>query len=55
MHAKYSVIDDNWIVETANWTRASFASNREFFMVGDDAILRKNLEAIFEGDFSGGR
>jgi phosphatidylserine/phosphatidylglycerophosphate/cardiolipin synthase-like enzyme len=55
MHAKYAIIDDNWIVETANWTRASFASNREFFMAGNEGSLKKNLENIFERDFSGDR
>lgn len=55
MHAKYAVIDDDWIVETANWTRASFAANREFFMVGDDNLIRRSLEDIFEKDFAGAR
>jgi phosphatidylserine/phosphatidylglycerophosphate/cardiolipin synthase-like enzyme len=33
MHAKYVIIDDNWIISTANWTRSSFSSNREFFVL----------------------
>lgn len=33
MHAKYMIIDDGWIISTANWTRSSFSSNREFFVI----------------------
>lgn len=51
MHAKFMVIDESWIVETANWTRASFSSNREFFIRGQDADILKNLIQIFESDF----
>jgi phosphatidylserine/phosphatidylglycerophosphate/cardiolipin synthase-like enzyme len=54
MHAKYSVLDDDWIIETANWTRASFGSNREFFMTGDDEAIYKNLSALFLADFERG-
>ncbi|MBP6921416.1 hypothetical protein KBB89_02625 [Candidatus Gracilibacteria bacterium] len=54
MHAKFSVIDSDWIIETANWTRASFSSNREFFVSGKDVSILENLAAIFEKDFSGG-
>ncbi|MCB9806572.1 hypothetical protein H6768_01490 [Candidatus Peribacteria bacterium] len=32
MHAKFMLLDNQWIIETANWTRASFSSNREFFI-----------------------
>jgi cardiolipin synthase A/B len=53
MHAKYSIIDANWIVETANWTRASFSTNREFFITGTDTSILQNLATIFETDFSG--
>lgn len=53
MHAKYMILDDEWVVETANWTRASFASNREFFIQGDDTDILANLSQIFLADFSG--
>lgn len=54
MHAKYSIIDANWIVETANWTRASFSTNREFFIQGSDTSILNNLASIFEADFAWG-
>ncbi len=53
MHAKYMIIDDTWIVETANWTRASFASNREFFLTGNDPSILGSLEDIFQKDARG--
>lgn|GEM_PF-1193046 len=53
MHAKYMVIDDTWVLETANWTRASFSSNREFFLIGSDPDIRENLVHIFDMDFRG--
>lgn len=55
MHAKYMLFDNDWIIETANWTRASFSSNREFFLQGRDHEIYKNLEAIFLADFEGGK
>ncbi len=51
MHAKYAIIDDKWILETANWTRASFSSNREFFLVGTDDAIRDDIISLFENDF----
>lgn len=51
MHAKYAIIDNEWILETANWTRASFSSNREFFILGRDALILENLSSIFSSDF----
>ena len=36
MHAKYMIFDNEWIIETANWTRSSFSTNREFFIIGED-------------------
>ncbi len=53
MHAKFSLIDSQWIIETANWTRASFSTNREFFIHGTDISILQNLATIFENDFAG--
>lgn len=51
MHAKYALFDTTWILETANWTRASFSSNREFFLTGEDAHIYESLTQIFLADF----
>lgn len=53
MHAKYMLFDDTWMLETANWTRASFSSNREFFLSWKDSEIYQNLEHIFLTDFDG--
>lgn len=53
MHAKYMMIDDRWIIATANWTRSSFSSNRELFIIGTDRNVLRDLENVFETDFSG--
>lgn len=53
MHAKYMILDDSWIVATANWTRSSFSTNREFFLLGQDTSILTNLAAIFDRDFTG--
>lgn len=51
MHAKYMIIDDWWIISTANWTRSSFSKNREFFVIGNEPNIRKELRNIFDTDF----
>ena len=48
MHAKYMIFDTEWVVETANWTRSSFAVNREFFVIGRDAFILSSLIDIFQ-------
>lgn len=53
MHAKYMILDDTWIISTANWTRSSFSTNREFFLLGGDTTVLSTLNAVFERDFSG--
>ncbi len=53
MHAKYMIIDESWLIATANWTRSSFSSNREFFILWKDSLIREELRNIFEKDFQG--
>lgn len=55
MHAKYMVIDNDWIIETNNWTRSSFASNREIAIVGDDDSILEDLKQLFLADFAGNK
>ena len=55
MHAKYAIIDDTWMIATANWTRSSFSKNREFFLTGDDPDILQSLIAIFQEDSVGER
>lgn len=53
MHAKYMIFDEEWIISTANWTRSSFSSNREFFLIGGDVRVLNELKTVFETDFNG--
>ncbi len=52
MHAKYMIFDDTWIISTANWTRSSFESNREFSIVGNDKEILQTLRDTFKRDFT---
>lgn len=51
MHAKYMIFDETWIISTANWTRSSFDTNREFSIVGTDGGILQALRDTFERDF----
>ena len=53
MHAKYMIFDDEWVIETANWTRASFSKNREFLKHGNDVGIRDDVLRMLEADFTG--
>lgn len=49
-HAKVNLIDSGFIIQTANLTNTSFASNREHFFQSDNSWVRKSLHTIFEKD-----
>jgi len=49
-HAKVNLIDSGFIIQTANLTNSSFASNREHFFQSTDSGVRKSLHTIFEKD-----
>jgi len=50
VHAKVNLIDSGFIIQTANLTNSSFASNREYFFQSADSWVRKSLHTIFEKD-----
>jgi len=50
VHAKVNLIDSGFIIQTANLTNSSFASNREYFFQSADFWVRKSLHTIFEKD-----
>ncbi|MBP7062155.1 hypothetical protein KA037_03930 [Patescibacteria group bacterium] len=39
LHAKLTIIDDAYIVQTANLTASSFTKNREHFLYGTDQLI----------------
>lgn len=51
IHAKVNLLDSGFIIQTANLTNSSFASNREHFFQSNDSGVRKSLHAIFEKDW----
>lgn len=52
-HAKVNLIDSGYIIQTANLTKSSFASNREHFFQSYDTGVRASLHTIFEKDRAG--
>lgn len=52
-HAKVNLIDSGFIIQTANLTKSSFASNREHFFQSNDTGIRTSLHTIFQKDRAG--
>lgn len=52
-HAKVNLLDSGFIIQTANLTNSSFASNREHFFQSTDSWVRKSLHTIFDKDRKG--
>lgn len=55
VHAKVNLIDSGFIIQTANLTKSSFASNREHFFQSFDPQVRESLHTLFEKDWNGER
>lgn len=51
-HAKFFVIDDSYLIMTANMTHSAFATNREFYIEGHDSKILETLSRIFESDMA---
>lgn len=49
-HSKISILDDNFIIQTANLTHSSFFSNREHFFISSDSWVYNSLLTIFNKD-----
>ncbi len=52
-HAKVNLIDSGFIIQTANLTHSSFASNREHFFQSYDSGVWASLHTIFDKDRNG--
>ena len=52
VHAKVNLIDSGFIIQTANLTNSSFASNREHFFQSTDTWVRNSLHILFEKDWA---
>lgn len=53
VHTKLLIIDDIYVITTGNLSYASFTSNREFYVIGNDGKDLQILENIFTADFEG--
>ena len=51
IHAKVNLIDSGFVIQTANLTNSSFASNREHFFQSFDTWIYMSLHTIFEKDW----
>lgn len=51
VHAKTTLNEDGFWVQTANLTKSSFESNREHFFYSDDSEFHKSLEKLFDADW----
>lgn len=54
-HAKTQVGSNGYIIQTMNWTKSSFDSNREFMFVWNDRDIIDSLTYVFEQDVSGNK
>jgi len=52
LHSKLTLSSNKYIISTANLTLSAFR-NREFFLIGDDPDIWKNLHHIFLKDWNG--
>ena len=51
VHAKITLNEDAFRVQTANLTKSSFESNREHFFYSDDSDFHDSLEKLFNADW----
>lgn len=51
VHAKITLNEDAFRVQTANLTKSSFESNREHFFYSDDSDFHDSLEKLFDADW----
>ena len=53
VHAKVTLNEDAFRVQTANLTKSSFESNREHFFYSSDSDFRNSLERLIDADWTG--
>ena len=51
VHAKVILNEDSFWIQTANFTKSSFESNREYFFHGEDEEFRDSLEKLIDADW----
>jgi len=51
-HAKFFLIDEAYLIMTANMTHSAFVANREFYISGSDPEIYRTLSDTFTADFN---
>jgi hypothetical protein len=51
VHAKVTLNEDAFWVQTANLTKSSFESNREHFFYSNDANFYESLKRLLDADW----
>lgn len=51
VHAKFSLIDSGFLIQTSNLTHSAFATNREYFFYSYNSDIYQSLMTIFEKDW----
>ena len=52
-HAKYILIDDQWVISTGNYSYSNFHDKRDIFMFLKDTKILKDLRDMFLWDYQG--
>jgi len=53
VHAKFSLIDSGFLIQTSNLTHSAFATNREYFFYSHHSWVFQSLATIFQKDWNG--
>lgn len=53
VHAKFALIDSGFLIQTANLTHSTFATNREYFFYSQHTGVYQSLATIFQKDWEG--
>lgn len=53
VHAKFALIDSGFLIQTANLTHSTFATNREYFFYSQHSGVYQSLATIFDKDWKG--
>lgn len=53
VHAKFALIDSGFLIQTANLTHSTFATNREYFFYSHHSWVFQSLATIFDKDWKG--
>ena len=53
VHSKFMLNETSFWIQTANLTKSSFESSREYFFYSKDKEIHDSLEVLFDADWNG--